>query len=255
MPDALTARPTDLLEGEVFAGCRVEAVAGRGGMGIVYRAVQLSLGRPVALKLIASEHAADPEFRDRFEREARLAAAIDHPNVIPVYAAGEEDGRLYLVVRFVRGTDLHHLIRSDGRARARARRGAGRAGRPRAGRRARRRARAPRRQARQRADQRAGRPRVPDRLRALAPGVLGHAADRPRATGSAPPPTSSPEHLRGRPHRRALRRLRARLRAARGAHRAAAVRRARPCRRRCSRICTTRRRARPSTACRARSTR
>jgi serine/threonine protein kinase len=114
MPDALTARPTDLLEGDVFAGCRVEAVAGRGGMGIVYRAVQLSLGRPVALKLIASEHAADPEFRDRFEREARLAAAIDHPNVIPVYAAGEEDGRLYLVVRFVRGTDLHHLIRRGG---------------------------------------------------------------------------------------------------------------------------------------------
>jgi ketosteroid isomerase-like protein len=114
MPDALTAPLTDLREGDVFAGCRVEAVAGRGGMGIVYRAVQLSLGRPVALKLIASQHAADPEFRDRFEREARLAAAIDHPNVIPVYAAGEEDGRLYLVVRFVRGTDLHHLIRNGG---------------------------------------------------------------------------------------------------------------------------------------------
>ena len=114
MPDALTARPSDLLEGEVFAGCRVEAVAGRGGMGIVYRAVQLSLGRPVALKLIASEHAADPEFRDRFEREARLAAAIDHPNVIPVYAAGEEERRLYLVVRYVRGTDLHALIRGGG---------------------------------------------------------------------------------------------------------------------------------------------
>jgi serine/threonine protein kinase len=114
MPDALTAAIADLREGDVFAGCRVEAVAGRGGMGIVYRAVQLSLGRPVALKLIASAHAADPEFRDRFEREARLAAAIDHPNVIPVYAAGEEDGRLYLVVRFVRGTDLHHLIRAKG---------------------------------------------------------------------------------------------------------------------------------------------
>ncbi|MEA2311333.1 MAG: hypothetical protein QOE28_1301 [Solirubrobacteraceae bacterium] len=111
MRDAVSSPPTDLAPGDVFAGCRVEAVAGRGGMGIVYRAVQLSLERPVALKLIASEYAADPGFRERFEREARLAAAIDHPNVIPVYAAGEEAGRLYLVVRYVRGTDLHALLR------------------------------------------------------------------------------------------------------------------------------------------------
>jgi serine/threonine protein kinase len=114
MPDALRTRPSDLLPGDVFAGCRVEGVAGRGGMGIVYRAVQLSLDRPVALKLIAPEHAADPGFRERFEREARLAAAIDHPNVVPVYAAGEEEGTLYLVVRYVRGTDLHALIASEG---------------------------------------------------------------------------------------------------------------------------------------------
>src|SRR3954471_8106673 len=84
-------------------------------MGIVYRATQLSLGRPVALKLIAPEHAADANFRERFQRESRMAAAIDHPNVIPVYEAGEEDGRLYLVMRWVAGTDLHRLLRAEGR--------------------------------------------------------------------------------------------------------------------------------------------
>ena len=84
-------------------------------MGIVYRATQLSLGRPVALKLIAPEHAADGGFRERFQRESRMAAAIDHPNVIPVYEAGEEDGRLYLVMRWVAGTDLHKELRNGGR--------------------------------------------------------------------------------------------------------------------------------------------
>ena len=106
---------TDVLEGAHIAGCRIESVAGRGGMGIVYRATQLSLGRPVALKLIAPEHAADAGFRERFQRESRMAAAIDHPNVIPVYEAGEEDGRLYLVMRWVAGTDLHRLLRAEGR--------------------------------------------------------------------------------------------------------------------------------------------
>jgi serine/threonine-protein kinase len=104
----------ELDSGDEFAGCRIEAVAGRGGMGVVYRATQLGLGRPVALKLLAADHAGDPDFRERFQRESRMAAAIDHPNVIPVYAAGEEDGRLYLVMRYVGGTDLHALLRSGG---------------------------------------------------------------------------------------------------------------------------------------------
>jgi ketosteroid isomerase-like protein len=105
----------DLLPGAEIAGCRIEAVAGRGGMGIVYRATQLSLGRPVALKLIAPERAGDPGFRERFERESRVAAAIDHPNVIPVYAAGEESGHLYLVMRYVKGTDLQGLLAREHR--------------------------------------------------------------------------------------------------------------------------------------------
>ena len=75
---------SELRQGEVLGGCRIEEVVGRGGMGVVYRALQLDLGRPVALKVIAGERAGDAEFRERFEREARMAAAIDHPNVVPV---------------------------------------------------------------------------------------------------------------------------------------------------------------------------
>jgi Protein kinase domain len=105
----------DLAPGSEFAGCRVEHVLGSGGMGVIYRATEVRLGRPVALKLITADGASDPALRERFEREARLTASIDHPNVIPVYAAGEEDGHLYLVMRYVPGTDLHALVRRDGR--------------------------------------------------------------------------------------------------------------------------------------------
>jgi serine/threonine-protein kinase len=109
------ATMTDFTPGMRIAGCRIEAVAGRGGMGVIYRATELRLDRPVAVKLIAADRAAEPAFRERFERESRLTAAIDHPNVIPVYAAGEEAGRLYLVMRYVAGTDLRSLLERDGR--------------------------------------------------------------------------------------------------------------------------------------------
>ncbi len=97
----------------MFAGCRIDGVAGRGGMGVVYAATELRLQRPVALKLIVADRTQDEEFRARFEHESRLAASIDHPNVIPVYGAGEEDGVPYLVMRLVRGTDLHRLLRRE----------------------------------------------------------------------------------------------------------------------------------------------
>ena len=105
----------DLQPGDVFAGHRIEGVAGRGGMGVVYRAVQLALDRVVALKTIAPALAADPAFRARFVRESRAAAAIDHPNVLPVFSAGDEDGVLYIVMRYVDGADLRSLIRAHGR--------------------------------------------------------------------------------------------------------------------------------------------
>jgi serine/threonine protein kinase len=105
----------ELEPGMEIAGCRIEAVAGRGGMGVIYRATEIHLGRPVAVKLIATELAGDESFRTRFERESRLTASIDHPNVIPVYAAGEEEGVLYLVMRYVAGTDLRSLLKDEGR--------------------------------------------------------------------------------------------------------------------------------------------
>ena len=104
----------ELSPGELLGGCRVEGVIARGGMGVVYRAVQLDLQRPVALKVITADRAGDPEFRERFTRESRMAAAIDHPNVVPVYAAGEDRGALYIVMRYVPGRDLHALIKDDG---------------------------------------------------------------------------------------------------------------------------------------------
>jgi hypothetical protein len=86
---------------------------GRGGMGVVYRAWDLSLERPVALKLIAPELAEDERFRARFLREPRLAASLDHPGVVPIYEAGEWEGQLYLAMRFVEGSDLKSVLEHE----------------------------------------------------------------------------------------------------------------------------------------------
>ena len=101
--------------GSQIAGYRIESLVGRGGMGVVYRATQLELGRVVALKLIAPEALEEPGARERFISEARHAAAIEHPNVLPIYAAGEADGRAYMVMRFVEGDDLRGRVRRSGR--------------------------------------------------------------------------------------------------------------------------------------------
>jgi hypothetical protein len=101
--------------GTTLGGYRIEQIAGRGGMGVVYRAEQLALGRQVALKVISPELAEDPGFRERFKHESRIAASIDHPNVIAVHEAGEVDGLLFLSMRYVEGTDLRGLIRELGR--------------------------------------------------------------------------------------------------------------------------------------------
>ena len=100
--------------GSSFAGYQIESVVGRGGMGVVYRATDLSLQRPVALKLVAPELAGDELFRRRFLKEPRLAASLDHPNVVPIYEAGEHDGQLYLAMRFVDGSDMRTLLRREG---------------------------------------------------------------------------------------------------------------------------------------------
>jgi serine/threonine protein kinase len=100
--------------GSVIAGHRVERLVGRGGMGIVYEAVDEALDRTVALKLIAPELAAEPGFRGRFMTESRIAASIDHPNVVPIYRAGEEGGLLFLAMRFVTGDDLRTQVEREG---------------------------------------------------------------------------------------------------------------------------------------------
>ena len=102
----------DLPEGTVLAGCRIERIAGRGGMGTVYRAKHIRLDRTVAVKVIAAHIGDDPAFQARFEREAKSAASLDHPNVVPVFDAGEADGRLYIIMRWVDGTSLKSLLRS-----------------------------------------------------------------------------------------------------------------------------------------------
>jgi serine/threonine protein kinase len=93
---------------------RLDETIGRGGMGVVYLARDLRLDRRVAVKIMAAEVAGDPSFRERFEREARMAAAIDHPNIIPIYDTGDQDGVLYLAMRYVPGTDLRTLLVESG---------------------------------------------------------------------------------------------------------------------------------------------
>jgi DNA-binding beta-propeller fold protein YncE/predicted Ser/Thr protein kinase len=100
--------------GSTLAGYRLDALLARGGMGVVYRATHLALDRPVALKVIARQFAGDEAFRERFLRESRLAARLDHPAVVPVFDAREEDGELIVAMRLVEGGDLRKRIRGDG---------------------------------------------------------------------------------------------------------------------------------------------
>ena len=186
----------DLHPGDVFAGHRIEGLAGRGGMGVVYRATELTLDRVVALKLIAPALAGDPDFRARFLRESRAAASIEHPNVLPIYYAGERDDELYIVMRYVDGQDLRTLVRASGRlpaprvANMVAQVGAALDAAHERG------PRAPRRQAGQRAARRR-RPRLPHRLRARE----AHGVARPRSAGPAAGSGRSgyvaPEQIRG----------------------------------------------------------
>jgi hypothetical protein len=106
---------TELARGEEFAGYRIDRRLGRGGMGILYLAVEPGLERRVALKLIAPEAAADDVFAKRFSEESRIAASIEHPNVVPIYAAGEERGVPYIAMRYVAGSDLGRRLATEGR--------------------------------------------------------------------------------------------------------------------------------------------
>jgi serine/threonine-protein kinase len=116
-PDAKLRAVGDEPIGTIVGDYRIESVLGGGGQGMVYLAEHVHLGRKAALKLLRPELAADPEFRERFIREARLAATLDHPNVLPVYDAGEDHGMLFLAQKLVHGMDLGALVEREGHLR------------------------------------------------------------------------------------------------------------------------------------------
>jgi DNA-binding SARP family transcriptional activator/tRNA A-37 threonylcarbamoyl transferase component Bud32 len=119
-PGATSERPRvrpsriDLQPGTEVAGYRIERTLGRGGMSVVYLAEHDWLQRRVALKVLAPQLAEDERFRERFVRESRLAASLDHPNVIPIYEAGASGGDLFIAMRYVEGTDLRTLLHESG---------------------------------------------------------------------------------------------------------------------------------------------
>jgi len=105
---------TDYQSGFELAGYRIESVIGRGGMAVVYRAEDTRLGRKVALKVLTPVLAHNEQFQQRFIRESRLAASLDHPNIVPIYEAGESDGQLFIAMRYVAGSDLKVLLSQEG---------------------------------------------------------------------------------------------------------------------------------------------
>jgi serine/threonine-protein kinase len=100
--------------GDEFAGYRLVSLIGHGGMSIVYRAEHIGLERTVALKLLSPQVSEDEDFRERFQRESKVAAALEHPNIIPIYEAGEENGVLYIAMRYVEGADLKSRLKHGG---------------------------------------------------------------------------------------------------------------------------------------------
>jgi tRNA A-37 threonylcarbamoyl transferase component Bud32 len=113
--DDLPAGLIDFNAGAQIASYQLEEEIGRGGMAVVYRARDVRLGRWVALKVLAQDYAQDDAFRQRFIRESRTAASVDHPNIIPIFDAGEAGGVLYIAMRYVAGQDVHSLLHREGR--------------------------------------------------------------------------------------------------------------------------------------------
>ena len=100
-----------LERGSVFAGYTIEGKLGAGGMGVVYLAKHPRLPRRIALKVLGESYGNEPEFRARFEREAELAARLDHPNVVSVYDRGTEGEQLWIAMQYVDGVDVAHLVK------------------------------------------------------------------------------------------------------------------------------------------------
>ena len=113
-PGRAGRQPAPFAPGTLVAGYRLDDRIGTGGMAMVFRARDEALGRTIALKILVPALTADGDFRERFARESRAASMVDHPNIIPVYAAGEDGGVLYLAMRYVSGGDLHSVVEREG---------------------------------------------------------------------------------------------------------------------------------------------
>src|SRR5947208_665241 len=100
--------------GSELAGYRINTMLGRGGMGFVYEAEHMLLKRKAALKTLTPELAGGTEFRERFIRESQTVASIDHPNIIPIYDAGDVEGVIFIAMRYVKGPDLEQLLEQAG---------------------------------------------------------------------------------------------------------------------------------------------
>jgi serine/threonine protein kinase len=107
--------PGDMVPGEHLAGYQIQEQIGRGGMAVVYRALDLRLARVVALKVLAPHLGEDEAFRQRFIRESRALAGVDHPHIIPVFEAGEAGGVLFIAMRYVEHGDVRSLLDTEGR--------------------------------------------------------------------------------------------------------------------------------------------
>src|SRR5581483_7411629 len=110
----MAARGEQLQRSSVVGGYRIDDLIGRGGMGLVYRATNVALRRIYALKVLAPELAEDDQFRQRFQREMRIAASLHHPNIVGIHYAGDHDGMLFFVMDYVTGTDLREVLLQNG---------------------------------------------------------------------------------------------------------------------------------------------
>src|SRR5947199_8370837 len=110
----MALRRGELQPGSIVGGYRIHELIGRGGMGLVYRATNVALNRIYALKVLAPELAEDEHFRQRFQREMRIAASLHHPNIVGIHYAGEHEGLLFFVMDFVTGTDLREVLVKHG---------------------------------------------------------------------------------------------------------------------------------------------
>src|SRR5258708_30881766 len=111
----MSAESKDPLIGMTLGGCRIQALLGRGGMGTVYRAHHIALDKPVALKVLAGHLESDVEFVDRFQREARAAAKVEHPNVIQVLNVAEEKAQHFIILQFIDGENLEQMLERSGK--------------------------------------------------------------------------------------------------------------------------------------------